>query len=194
MTPEQIFARAGQALFGSGQDWKAQFGAALMIKPDSIDAMTKGKSRIPPGIWNDLAGLLQDRRNELPTLSVKVLEQVTAASGKVVFTIGSCPATINGSPPTMGGLRIGVMRWSEDDRDALQRSLDDVTRRANLSRGKVTINGIQVCIEVPGTLDQGAMDILKQWFQVNERARLITLVTKRAGGELIPILAGPTQQ
>ena len=45
MNAAQIFARAGQALFGSGQDWKSQFGAALMVKPDTIDAMTKGKSR-----------------------------------------------------------------------------------------------------------------------------------------------------
>jgi hypothetical protein len=87
MIPAQLFARAGQALFGTGQDWKAQFGAALMIKPDTIDAMTKGKSRIPPGIWNEVAALLQDRAHELPTLKAKVLEQLTPPRWPYSFRI-----------------------------------------------------------------------------------------------------------
>jgi hypothetical protein len=193
ITPAHIFARTGQVLFGSGHDWKAQLGAALMIKPDSIDAMARGKSRIPPGVWNELAGLLQDRANELPTLRVKVLDQAAAASGKVVFLIGACPAVVGGAPAMGGPISEGVMRWTENDRVELQRSLDDVTRRADLARGKVTIVGPQLRIEVPGGLDQGAMDILAQWFQVNERARLSALVSQRTGGQLMLVLTGPTQ-
>lgn len=85
MNPQDVFARAGQALCGTGQDWKAQFGAALMIKPDSIDAMTKGKSRIPPGVWREVADLLQHRSRELPSLRTKILLAMSASSYKITM-------------------------------------------------------------------------------------------------------------
>lgn len=85
MTPAQVFARAGQALFGNGQDWKAQFGRALMIKPDSIDAMTKGESRIPPGVWREVADILEHRGQELPALRTKALLALNVASFKITM-------------------------------------------------------------------------------------------------------------
>lgn len=102
MDPQHIFARAGQALFGTGQDWKAQFGAALMIKPDSIDAMTKGKSRIPPGVWNEVADLLLYRGQELSNLRAKVLLAVSASSFKITMkgfdgthiVVGTAPSVL----------------------------------------------------------------------------------------------------
>lgn len=83
MNIQDVFARAGQALFGTGQDWKAQFGAALMIKPDSIDAMTKGKSRIPPGVSNEVADLLKYRGQELLNLRAKILIAMSANLFKI---------------------------------------------------------------------------------------------------------------
>jgi hypothetical protein len=193
MIAQHLFARALQALFGTGHDWKAQGGAALMIKPDSVDAMTKGTSRIPPGVWKEIADLLQHRADELPTLRTQALEQFEASKGKVVFTIGSGPGTINGARSV--GPQPGPVRWTEDDVTEFQRSLDNLTRRIELPRGKVTvIDGRLIHMEVPGTPDQGAMEILRQWFQVNERARIILLASKRSGGQMIPILQGPTQQ
>jgi hypothetical protein len=85
MTPAQLFARAGQALFGTGQDWKAQFGRALMIKSDSIDSMTKGDSRIPPGVWREVADMLEHRGRELPTLRTKALLALNVASFKITM-------------------------------------------------------------------------------------------------------------
>lgn len=61
--PYDIFSRCGQALCGTGPDWKAQLGRLLNgIKAETIDAMTKGKSRIPPSVWGEIAVHLHDRR------------------------------------------------------------------------------------------------------------------------------------
>ncbi len=81
MKPSELFARSGQMLFGTGAEWKAQFGRALKgIKPDSIDAMTKGKSRINPRIWREVATLLQDREaiGNLSMLKLDALERADA--------------------------------------------------------------------------------------------------------------------
>lgn len=72
--PGELFQRCGQALCGSGPDWKAQFGRMLDVKPDTVDAMTKGKSRIPPGVWGDVAAFLHDRlQTNLPALTAAAL-------------------------------------------------------------------------------------------------------------------------
>lgn len=65
-------ARAGTALYG--HDWKAPLAAALMIKTSTIDDMAKGRSRIPPQVWNEIATFLQDREQQLPVIKAKVLE------------------------------------------------------------------------------------------------------------------------
>ena len=194
MTPSQLFTRALQALFGAGSDWKAQSAAQLMIKPDSVDAMTKGTSRIPPGIWKEIADLLEHRARELPTLRERALEQVEASKGKVVFTIGSASAIVGGGS-LMGGIPLGPIRWTDADIAELQRSLDDITRRNNLPRGTVySVDAMLIHMEVPGTPDQSAMNILTHWFQVSERQRIMTLVSGRSSGQMIPLLHGPAQQ
>ena len=70
-----LFARCGQALCGTGPDWKAQFGRMLNgIKPDTIDGMTRGNSRIPSGVWSEIASHLHDRQMlELPALKAAAL-------------------------------------------------------------------------------------------------------------------------
>ena len=57
-TPAALFRRCGIALFGNNHRWKEQLGIALDIKTDSIDAFSKGASRIPPGVWRDVRHLL----------------------------------------------------------------------------------------------------------------------------------------
>jgi hypothetical protein len=51
MTAAALFARCGKALYGDGIRWKEQFGTALGIGTDSMDAMSKGDTRISPGVW-----------------------------------------------------------------------------------------------------------------------------------------------
>lgn len=84
MTPD-MFMRCGHALCGAGPDWKAQFGRLLgNIKPDSIDAMTKGKSRIPPRVWNEIAVHLHDRiQLDLPGLKAAAVEASAAPFSRV---------------------------------------------------------------------------------------------------------------
>lgn len=102
MNLQDCFARAGQALFGTGQDWKAQFGAALMIKPDSIDAMTKGKSRIPPGVCKEVADLLKHRGQELINLRTKILLSMSTSTLKITvknfdgthIVVGTAPGVL----------------------------------------------------------------------------------------------------
>lgn len=72
MPPGALFTRCGHALFGDGMSWKLQFGLALGVKTDSIDAFAKGEKRIPPGLWLDIAGLIQDREIALAGLKVAV--------------------------------------------------------------------------------------------------------------------------
>jgi len=62
LSSSDLFTQCGYALCGSGADWKSQFGQLLGgIKPDTIDSMTKGRTRIPPGVWTDIAVHLHDR-------------------------------------------------------------------------------------------------------------------------------------
>lgn len=67
-TPAQLFTRCGQALCGDGPKWKEQFGLLLKIKTDSIDGMSKGEKRIPPGAWYEIIRALRQRLVDLPTL------------------------------------------------------------------------------------------------------------------------------
>jgi hypothetical protein len=73
MTPAELFTKVGRALCGRGPAWKQQFAAELGIRTDSADAMAKGDSRIPPGVWLDIAGLIQDRERALPALRSQAL-------------------------------------------------------------------------------------------------------------------------
>lgn len=62
LSPEDLFAQCGRALCGPGLDWRSRFGQLLGgLKPDRIDAMAKGDSRIPPSLWGTIAVHLHDR-------------------------------------------------------------------------------------------------------------------------------------
>ena len=62
LSSSELFTQCGYALCGHGPDWKSRFGQLLGgIKPDKVDAMTKGQSRIPPGIWSEISVHLHDR-------------------------------------------------------------------------------------------------------------------------------------
>jgi hypothetical protein len=74
MTPAALFSRCGHALCGAGIDWKRDLGRLLGIKTDTVDAMAKGASRIPPGIWRDIQGLLQDRHARAGEVAALIVE------------------------------------------------------------------------------------------------------------------------
>jgi transcriptional regulator with XRE-family HTH domain len=134
MNPQDIFTRAGQALFGTGQDWKAQFGAALMVKPDSIDAMTKGKSRIPPGIWNEVADLLKYRSQETSNLQTKSLVAKSASSFKITLAKLDGTHIVVGATP--GVLFEGTMEAC--DRWVANRTAEMLRRSASTAGTELT--------------------------------------------------------
>ena len=85
LLPSELFTQCGYALCGHGPDWKSRFGQLLGgIKPDKVDAMTKGQSRIPPGIWNEIAVHLHDRAMfDLTVLRDAAIDQSLAPLARV---------------------------------------------------------------------------------------------------------------
>jgi hypothetical protein len=71
-TPAQLFVACGNALHG--EEFAAQLSRALMVDRTTVQKWSTGKSRVPPGVWLELAALIQDREVLLPELKVAVLE------------------------------------------------------------------------------------------------------------------------
>ena len=72
MTPAQLLAQLGPQLFGA--QWKSAMERALKIREGRIDDWSKGRGVPPPGVWLELAALVQDRRELLQRLHIPVLE------------------------------------------------------------------------------------------------------------------------
>jgi len=77
--PAALFARCGTSLCGDGPRWKEQFAAMLGIRSDSVDAMAKGKSRVPPGVWKDLREILRLRALAFADLGQEIVREYDAA-------------------------------------------------------------------------------------------------------------------
>jgi hypothetical protein len=78
-TPGTLFTRCGQALCGDGPRWKEQFADMLGIRTDTVDAMAKGKSRIPPGVWKDLREIMRLRALTFADLGQEIVREYDAA-------------------------------------------------------------------------------------------------------------------
>lgn len=107
------FAHAGYALFGP--DWKGPLAAALKVRSTSIDDMSTGRSRIPPNMWNEIAGLIQDRERQFPVIRGTVLEHAAApfhrlyrGPGGIEFRIFP---SVDGSFPTVQYSDSWPMGW-----------------------------------------------------------------------------------
>ena len=78
-TPADLFTRCGKALCGDGIRWKEQFAAMLGIRTDTADAMAKGDTRIPPGIWKDLREAMRLRALTFADLGQEIVTAYDAA-------------------------------------------------------------------------------------------------------------------
>lgn len=60
----RLFIKCAQALVGDVDvvGWKGRIGHLLGIKNDTIDAFSKGDTRVPPGVWQEIDKLLAERR------------------------------------------------------------------------------------------------------------------------------------
>lgn len=68
MSPSQLFTRCGQFLCGPGVGWKQQLAAMLQVQTNTVDNWSKGSSRIPPTVWAEIQGYVQDRLDQAAPL------------------------------------------------------------------------------------------------------------------------------
>lgn len=62
LLPEEAFRYCAAALVGTDPGWKSRLAGILKVKVDTVDNWAKGKSRISPGVWADLAAEMQLRK------------------------------------------------------------------------------------------------------------------------------------
>jgi hypothetical protein len=70
----QLFTRCGQFLCGPDLKWKEQLAAMLMVQTNTVDNWAKGMSRVPPGVWREIAAFIQDREAQAPVLRLAALQ------------------------------------------------------------------------------------------------------------------------
>lgn len=72
-TPD-LFERCGVALCQGDPAWKARFAKMLRMSVDSVDAMAKGKSRVPPNVWREIAAIFRAWEQAYPILREAAIE------------------------------------------------------------------------------------------------------------------------
>jgi hypothetical protein len=87
-TSADLFVCAGQALCGPGSKWKEQLAMMLLVQTNTVDNWSKGFSRIPPGVWLEIARYIQDRREMLAPLHAAVLQAADPPAPKTEMRIG----------------------------------------------------------------------------------------------------------
>ncbi len=70
--PERaLFARIGEALFGTL--WQEAMARALGVSGRSVRYWVAGDHPIPRGVWVDLRGIVEHRREDLAELVEKII-------------------------------------------------------------------------------------------------------------------------
>lgn len=73
MTPADLFGRAAQTLFGA--EYVAPMAKALNVERSTVRKMANGQSRVAPGMWQEIADLIEERERVLPALKAAVLKE-----------------------------------------------------------------------------------------------------------------------
>jgi hypothetical protein len=90
------FVACGRFLFGA--HYKAPLADALSLRADTVDAMGKGRTRIPEGVWLEVAGLIQDREKDLPLLKLKALKFANEQLARTYRVDGSAEFEVRPAP------------------------------------------------------------------------------------------------
>lgn len=88
MTPGTLLEQVGRRLHG--EHYKAPLAAELNVRSDTVDAWSKDRSRVPPGVWRDLFRLLDQERARLVDLM--------AATCRAELAADAAPQTPKGPP------------------------------------------------------------------------------------------------
>lgn len=91
MIPGDLLTQVGYALFGNR--WKVEMARALQVSVDRVDAWSKQRGKPPPGVWPELARLIQDREQALPRLKLAVLDVENQPLGQTSSGAGGGPST-----------------------------------------------------------------------------------------------------
>jgi DNA-binding XRE family transcriptional regulator len=73
----ELIKSVGAALFG--ERYKADLATALGVSRDTVDDWGKGRMRPRPGVWTDLAKLIDQRAKLLAKLAPKIAAAGAAA-------------------------------------------------------------------------------------------------------------------
>jgi len=81
MTPPDLLARAGEALFGEG--WQQPLAWALGVNPRRLRNWLAGRLDVPPGVWSDLRDMLDAHGVELRDIIDELLPLIrSGAAGR----------------------------------------------------------------------------------------------------------------
>lgn len=171
MTPAEVFATCGRVLFG--QHFVAPMATKLGVDKNTVGKFANGKSRIPPGVWSDLAGIIQDREREPSLAALKGWALEFADPRPAMSEITRfLPSSIVGAEPSL----------SSAERAGLQERLDAFTSANQLPHAELVSDGARLTIQVTD-LSNDKQAILDRWL-VAEINRLLDdeMAGRRQGG------------
>ncbi len=138
-----VFHQCGRALFG--EHYVAPLAAQLRLKPSNVDDMRKGRSKIPLGIWSEIAAMVHDRERTLPqlraaaiALSVMPLTRTYRCADGMSFDVYP---DVTGRFPTIeygDGYPIGFWAALPDDVRSLPRQAAAMRLVFNGEQGNIT--------------------------------------------------------
>jgi DNA-binding XRE family transcriptional regulator len=80
MNEPKLIAEIGEALFG--ERWKSDLARELGVSRDTVDDWTKERMKPRPGVYRDLAKIVERRQAELNKLPAKIAAGLAAAEAR----------------------------------------------------------------------------------------------------------------
>ncbi len=84
-SPAEVFTQAAKSLFGD--HFAAPLGHALNVDKAIVSKWAAGKSRIPQGVWTEVAGLMQDQFADWSSIRVAVLAMTEPPAATIMVSL-----------------------------------------------------------------------------------------------------------
>jgi hypothetical protein len=179
ITQADLFTRCGQSLCGPGPRWKEQFAGLLQIQTNTVDNMSKGTSRIPPGVWMEIGRSLNDRLENSGAL-IQAISAITGTSieGHSAYQQAMLrdqaqragfQTSVRSAPrPAIDaytiGPELGGISFSTRTVDALSRGIQQLAVGHEFKRFSLVLGGNGAAtLEVPHGTSQQAISRFVQW-------------------------------
>lgn len=166
MTPAELFTRCGEFLCGLGPKWKEQFGTMLDVRTNTVDNMSKGTSRIPPGIWNEIERLIDGRISDLPALKTFVHN----AALKAEQERGMQTSVTSGPAPSPARYRVGPgvsgVAFSPDLFTIMNQRISELDAGHEFKAVKIVpVDNGEAIIEAPRKLPEATLHRVLAWLR-----------------------------